>query len=909
MSGNGKASFLREADELLNAIGDHILALERRPDDKENVDHVFRAAHTLKGSANLYDYSGIAILTHLLESVLDDLRNGTRVADAALIDILLESFDQVRSLAERIRDGEDDPQSEPELLHRLGRFLSIRDREEPRAALFSQRATDWAAAARDFMEGTKDADAFAHFLPTLSAADAAAAQLTRYQVRQAKAAAAELAEASALRFDDTELPALLESAAAKFGRMSEKAQGRPALLLFMQFVVVCTLLEAYARKADATSPHPHWWSDVCDAVRDGAESWANGTAPERFSDVVLDVWELCKPREAAKQEFGTLLAPAAFESPFEGEEEEGRPPAPPGASSADALFEAPPRRRSAADASLPDLAPPAGRLVVEQLHFLAPKGRPMIERWELARELLRRCAEALGDDGLLALAAMQAPDLTALNERANRYLDGPAKAEKGASAAASTSRAAGAAGRWTPEEGRAGKEAAASAAARPTAASSTAPGTATASATASATVTASASAPAPAPADADQIIRVETGKVERLMELIGELAVARNAFPFMIGKLRQPNDAAAVAAELKEKYAVLDRITRDLQDAIVDIRMLPVSFVFNKFHRFVRDMARQSGKRIRLAFEGEETTLDKTLVEAISDPLIHLIRNAIDHGIEPSEARARAGKPTEGLLRISAFREGNRVVLEVYDDGAGVDTDRIADKLRETGELPEDRIAAMTQQELVAYVFRTGLSTAEEVTTLSGRGVGMDAVKKAIHRLQGDVGIRSERGAGTTVRIELPLTLSMTHILQVSVGGSAYGIPLEQIEETLRVSAGDVRTMQGEPVVILRDTVYPVVDLRTYLSLPEPEDGTGAAAAAKAGDSSSYLVILGNGVALRVDGLAGQQEVVVKPPEDCFKHLSYLAGASILGDGTVLLILNGNAIRFEPRKETVEATG
>ncbi|WP_309118963.1 chemotaxis protein CheA [Paenibacillus sp.] len=898
MRGNVKASFSREADELLNAIGDHILALERRPDDKENVDHVFRAAHTLKGSANLYDYSGIAILTHLLESVLDDLRNGTRVADAALIDILLESFDQVRSLAERIRDGEDDPQSEPELLHRLGQFLSTREREEPRAALFSQRATDWAAAARDFMEGTKDADAFAHFLPTLSAADAAAAQLNRYQVRQAKAAAAELAEAAGLRFDDAKLTALLESVGAKFGRMSEKAQGRPALLLFMQFVVVCTLLEAYARKADAASPRPHWWSDVCDAVRGGAESWANGTAPERFSDVVLDVWELCKPREAAKQEFGRLLAPAAFESsledPFAGEEE------------GPSLSEAPPRRRPAADASLPDLAPLAGRLVVEQLHFLAPKGRPLIERWELARELLRRCAEALKDDGLLALAAMQAPDLTALNERANRYLAGPAKAEKGAAsaasesapAAASASRAADVIGRKAPEGGRAGKEAAASAP-PPPAASTPAAGKATASATASAS----------APMDPDQIIRVETGKVERLMELIGELAVARNAFPFMIGKLRRPNDAASVAAELKEKYAVLDRITRDLQDAIVDIRMLPVSFVFNKFHRFVRDMARQSGKRIRLAFEGEETTLDKTLVEAISDPLIHLIRNAIDHGIEPSEERSRAGKPAEGLLRISAFREGNRVVLEVYDDGAGVDTERIADKLRETGELSEDRIAAMTQQELVACVFRTGLSTAEEVTTLSGRGVGMDAVKKAIRRLQGDVGIRSERGAGTTVRIELPLTLSMTHILQVSVGGSAYGIPLEQIEETLRISAGDVRTMQGEPVVILRDTVYPVVNLRTYLSLPEPEDGKGAATAEKAGDSSSYLVILGNGVALRVDGLAGQQEVVVKPPEDCFKHLSYLAGASILGDGTVLLILNGNAIRFEPRKETVEATG
>ncbi len=883
MSGNVKASFLREVDELLNAIGDHVLALERRPDDAENVDHVFRAAHTLKGSANLYDYGGIAILTHLLESVLDDLRGGARVADAALIDILLESFDQVRSLAERIGDGEEDPQSEPELLHRLGRFLSSREREESRPALFSQRAGDWADAARGFMDGGKDGDAFVHFVPTLTSADADAAQLNRYQARQLKAAAGGIGEASARRFDDAGLPELLREAAAKLGRMSEKAPNRPAFLLFMQFVIVCTLLESYARRHGASSPRPHWWSDVCDAVKGEAESWASGAAPARFSDVVLDVWELCKPREAAKPEFGTLLAPPTLESPFSGEEE---------AAATSALALEPLRPLRPADGAAPsDLAQLAGRLVVEQLHFLAPKGRPLIERWELARTLLRRCAEALGDDGLLALAAMPAPDLAALNERANRYVEGTAQSENGPAAPAPRLAA-------SPERGAAPVRGTAEGASAAEAVSGAASSAAFGSAAPSPAPAPSSPAFASAASEADQIIRVETGKVERLMELIGELAVARNAFPFMIGKLRSPNDALTVAAELKEKYAVLDRITRDLQDAIVDIRMLPVSFVFNKFHRFVRDMARQSGKRIRLAFEGEETTLDKTLVEAISDPLIHLIRNAIDHGIEPAEARERAGKPPEGLLRISAFREGNRVVLEVYDDGAGVDTDRIRDKLRAAGELPEERLASMTPQELVACVFRSGFSTAEEVTTLSGRGIGMDAVKRSIHRLQGDVGIQSERGAGTTVRIELPLTLSMTHILQVSAGDNAYGIPLEQIEETLRASAGDVRTMQGEPVVVLRDTVYPIVDLRTYLALPEADSASADA---------SYLVILGSGVALRVDGLAGQQEVVVKPPEDCFKHLSYLAGASILGDGTVLLILNGNAIRFEPRREAVEA--
>lgn len=894
------ASFLREADELLNAINDHILSLEKHPDDKENVDHVFRAAHTLKGSANLYDYSGISILTHLLESILDDIRSGTRKADAPLVDVLLESFDQVRLLTERIRDGEDDPQSEPELLHRLGRFQAVVREEAGRLAFVAEAAspTEQIETARKFAEGKKDPETFVHLLPKLAATEPETKKaLNRPQAKQVKAAAVMLEQAVEGEYGDEQTAGQLGGAAEKLVRLAEKEPDTSCSVLLLQFAIACTLIETYARCEGSDKLRPYWWDDVCAAIRDGLESWLSGTAPVRFYDTVLDIWDLVKPGAAPKQEFGTLLAPPLLEDAGTIDAEDttyrlagGRESAYPDAMSP-SVDASPagafPFADGGADAA--EIEELAKQLIVEQMHFLAPKGRPLIERWELARDILWRCALAIDDRELRALAEMTAPEMSALKRIANRYVDSPAGAGR-AEPQVPKRLAAPALSETASIEAAPAAPAAGISPAAPAALADHADQAAPASPFAAASLAPSAPQAAAA-GESEQIIRVETGKIERLMELVGELAVARNAFPFMIGKLQARQEDAVSAAELKEKYAILDRITRDLQDAIFDIRMLPVSHVFSKFHRFVRDMARQSGKSIRLMFEGEDTTLDKTLVEAISDPLIHLIRNAIDHGLEPADARRRAGKTEEGLLRIGASREGNRVVMEVFDDGAGIDADRIRAKLAETGELAPARLAEMSEAELVQTIFQPGFTTATEVSPLSGRGFGMDAVKRMVQRLHGDVIIRSERGLGTTIRIELPLTLSMTHILQVSAGGGAYGIPLEQIEETLRVRSGDIRTMQGRPVIVLRDSVYPVVDLRQFLSLPAGGEEEG-----------SYVVVLGSGVAVRVDALDGQQEVVVKPPEACFKHLAYLSGASILGNGTVLLILNANEIR--PSEET-----
>lgn len=857
-----KASFLNEADELLHTIHERILMLEQHPEDQEHVDHVFRAAHTLKGSANLYDFSGIAILTHLLEEILDDLRNRARTIDAVLTDMLLESFDQVRELVNQIRDGAEDPQSEPGLLHRLSAMnAKAPERETRRTELFSESPADWVEAARAFMNGEKDAAAFAHYFAVTAALEASELKPNRTQVRQLRAVAKAVANVKSLTYGSGESFDQIRDAAGKLSRMSERKYDHADVqTLFLQMLLVIAIMEEFARRSP--TERPSWWDDACGGIQSALEELADGRIPVRFPDVVLDVWDLCKPLGAFKQEFGTLLEPEFEEEFLDWHEDAELEPAdsmPTAGYEGLAPAVAEREKRVPADDEL------ARRLIVEQLYFLAPKGRPLTERWSLARDILGRCAAALGDETLRTLAEQAAPDIAALKEAVGRYVVTstasvpPRQAESEAFAEAAAAAEA-VIGEAVPAKTRTDAE----------------------------------PVPARAPesdkseyaaADRDKIIRVETSKVERLMELIGELAIAKNSFPYLIRNLHL--DTAAAAAQLKERYAVLDRISKDLQDAIVDIRMLPFSQVFGKFNRFVRDTARQSGKQIRLEFEGEETTLDKTIVEAISDPLVHLIRNAIDHGIEPSEQRLKAGKPAEGLLRIQTAREGNRIILEVIDDGAGIDAQRIQEKLLAHNALPKEQISRMTREELIPYIFQSGFSTVQEVTSLSGRGIGMSVVQTSIAKLRGRISVSSEQGQGTKVRIELPLTLSMTQILQVTVRGLSLGIPLDEIEETVRIQDKHIQTMQGEPIVTLRDTVYPIIDLGAYFQLPEKDSG-----------ANEYLVILKNGLALKVDSLAGQQEVVVKPPEDGFKHLAYLAGVSILGDGKVLLIVNANAIPF-----------
>ena len=377
-------------------------------------------------------------------------------------------------------------------------------------------------------------------------------------------------------------------------------------------------------------------------------------------------------------------------------------------------------------------------------------------------------------------------------------------------------------------------------------------------------------------------IRVNTEKVDQLINLVGELVITQA----MLAESASLLDPVA-CEKLLNGLGQLDRNTRDLQDAVMSIRMMPMSFVFSRFPRVVRDIAAKLGKEIELKTEGEATELDKGVIEKIADPLTHLVRNSVDHGIETAEVRLAAGKSARGTVTLRAFHQGGNIIIEVADDGAGLHREKILAKARERGMSVSD---AMPDQDVWQLIFEAGFSTAATVTDVSGRGVGMDVVKRNIRALGGRVEIDSAAGHGTRIRVRLPLTLAILDGLSVTVGGELFIVPLTCVVESLQPLAEDVKTISGRgPVVHVRGEYLPVVALHEFFAIKpqttEPHQG--------------IVVIIeaeGRKIAMFVDALVGQHQVVIKSLETNFRRVHGVSGATIMGDGTVALILDAVAI-------------
>ncbi len=380
------------------------------------------------------------------------------------------------------------------------------------------------------------------------------------------------------------------------------------------------------------------------------------------------------------------------------------------------------------------------------------------------------------------------------------------------------------------------------------------------------------------PADAGEgTIRVGVALLDTLMTLVGELVLTRN----------QVLQAAELVAGsgLQPPVQRLSQLTTELQEAVMRTRMQPVGQVFEKLPRLVRDYCRQSGKEIELVQEGAETELDKGLLERIRGPLTHLVRNALDHGVEPPAARLAAGKPAAGTIRLAAMQEGGTVIVEVSDDGRGLDYDRIRAKALVTGIVPVETLARMNEAELAQLVFHAGFSTAEAVTDVSGRGVGMDVVKTDVERAGGSVELRSEPGRGTTTRLKIPLTLAVIPAIVAWVDGQRFAMPQAAIHEVVRPGEGgaSLALVRDARVLRLRDELLPVVDLRTVLGMTA------------AGGGDPYLVVVhlgGRAIALAVNAVGDPEEIVVKPLPAFVNAVSTYAGVTILGDGTPCLILD-----------------
>jgi two-component system chemotaxis sensor kinase CheA len=394
------------------------------------------------------------------------------------------------------------------------------------------------------------------------------------------------------------------------------------------------------------------------------------------------------------------------------------------------------------------------------------------------------------------------------------------------------------------------------------------------------------------------MVRVDFAQLDHLLNLVGELVVYRTKLQ-EVGK-----EAAALLPGQEAGRALLDTVhqiagvSAQLQETIMDIRMLPMRHVFERFPRLVRDLARQQGKEIELILEGEETRVDKAIIDEVGEPLVHMIRNSVDHGIETPDRRVARGKTATGTILLSAAQESNQVVITIMDDGAGIDVAQVRAKAVARGLIKADEI--LSDREVVQLIFAEGLSTAESVTDLSGRGVGLDVVVKSIERLNGLVEAETVPGVGTKFIIQLPLTLAIISALMVEVGGRTYAIPLGSVVESLKFRPQDVTRMNGRDTLRLRERIIPLSHLAELLGR-----------APQAGREGGYAVILGRGekrLGLAVDHLQGQQEVVIKALDPTITSVTFaVAGATILGDGRVVLILDVAALFEGKRKTTLGA--
>ena len=384
--------------------------------------------------------------------------------------------------------------------------------------------------------------------------------------------------------------------------------------------------------------------------------------------------------------------------------------------------------------------------------------------------------------------------------------------------------------------------------------------------------------------DALQNLRVDVGRIDKVMDLTGEIVLARNRLLTLVNDIGSRYGEDPVVENLYETMSFLDLVTSDMQLSVLKMRMQPLQKVFGKFPRVVRDIASAVGKDIELKISGEETEVDRSVIEHIGDPLIHIIRNSIDHGIEPPDVRKARGKRERGVISIDASQKGTQVLIQVSDDGRGIDIDRVKRKAVENGLVTAEDAERMTDEAAIHLIFQPGFTTVDVATELSGRGVGMDVVQTSISRLNGYVEIKTNKDEGTTFRISIPMTLAIIQSLMVRAGGGQYAIPLALVEEILRVAPKELTETAGQKVLVIRDRIHPFFELSELLGKGAPPD---------TGYRYAVVVAVGeNRFCLGVDKLVGEEEVVIKPIDGLTMESSHMIGATITGEGKVVLILD-----------------
>lgn len=869
------AQFIVEAREQISATTDGLLALEQETGNSNLLNGIFRSVHTLKGSSGLFEFPALTSVLHAGEDLLVALREHRLVLDPAMADQILASLDLVSSWLDAIEDDGDLPYDAAErgapVATALRAWLVVpgsapepaRQPVEPSGANvvpLRPAAPAWLAKAPEAALLDALEYAVANGTPVVAVAYQPDPQCF-FKGDDPLALVRQLPDSLYVGLEEPQRwPGLGEYDPFSCGlgfRMISGAAKKEVQHLLRYVAEHAEIAEVEAGELLRLAGTPTGDSAVrafaADAMAElrrghrAAVRASTATMLERVGEGSGDAPTLrWLARLAANDAVGSPMLESLLTALGDG----AQPVAP---SAADIGGEA---------AAPSALSAPVVRLLREQWHLL----RTPCDSVELAGRVgsaAKVAGNALRHDGRLAEAesvvdagwtAVEAADpagLIALLERTLGVSPG---------SAASPVPAGGASDRAVPED----RAAAA---------------TGVAQRDGRAPV---AAAPEDVHERASTVLRVDQSRIDALMNLVGELVVAKNGLPFLARRAETVYGSREMAREVKEQYAVIDRIAVELRNSIMQVRMLPVSTVFQRFPRLVRDLSRKLGKQVELVIEGEDTQADKTVIESLFEPLLHLVRNALDHGIEAD--RNAAGKPPAARLTLAASQDNDQVVIRVIDDGRGIDPAVMRRKAVEKGVIDEEQAARMGDGEAVRLVFAAGFSTAAEVTDVSGRGVGMDAVRTTIEKAGGHIDVASEVGAGTTISLHLPLSMAVTRVMTVSVSARPFAIPMDEISETVRIPRADIVAIKDREAFVLRNRIIPLFHLDRLLDLPVREDREEIAVLVVQVDKQT--------VGLAIDAFGEGMEVIVKPLEGPLANTPEYLGTALLGDGRVLLVLD-----------------
>lgn len=791
-------TFLAESEELIEDIDENLLALEKLPASKEIVDKLFRAFHTLKGSAGLVGFQDVMVVAHGLEDVLDEIRSGKRSVNTKLINLLLSGSDLLRAAIQMEMEGEKLPKG-----HLAGYLAELNENSsENTAVTMSREEKNW-----------QDKD------------------LSHIPLEKRTVLLSLLLDKAPLYYTGLTCPpdifyravdplslfiSAVKEGSGNFLYFSCSAEDLPTVQEFDP--EQCYLrLEGITELGSLDN-----FLASLEFIADEAEIEAFPLSPE-----MLFAENLIFPLHRTEQELIKI------------EELVNILKTGPTGSKTDILAKLDEFLRAAREVQATFIRWQCETGYLNDSILLAHLLHIFVKRNDTYEDALNVIVEHV---------------LELLNEYLSTYGEGAYPTLSPAAAAEEILELI--------------------TLARPDSAGTLA--------------VHKFSIAAPDHAPRSEMLRVESKKVDKLMELAEELMIIKNSLEYWLNAVQKAITEEAQAQAIKEQHLALSRVTREIQDEIATMRMVPIGQVFQKFTRFVRDTALKLGKEVSISFKGEDTCLDKNVVESLYEPLLHLIRNSIDHGMETSEDRRRAGKKVPGCISLNAYREGSSVIVEVEDDGRGIDCAKVLEKAVAKGLITVEEAERLSVKEIIRLIFKPGFSTADSITDISGRGVGMDAVLTVVEGLGGTVDLDSEEQKGTVVKISVPLTVTTSRVLVIQAGKVEVGIAVEDIERISSASKDQLRDYNGHKLITQGNNVVPLVHLGELLAVSGQENSA----------TDEYrIVTLYNGVGAIVDKINGDENVVVRKIAGEIGQLPMYKGAALRGNGKVLMVLDAGYLK------------